>query len=127
MANSEEPVELVDEQAYGDADLDSVTKLETITDVVDLDDLAGRLPGGWSVSPDMVQFEDGDLEETLLVRRGADDPQLVLKPTEMTDPTGEIEFYERRHVTAARTRRLIAESLDEALMAAVNWVHQRSR
>lgn len=127
MANRDQPVGVVGDGEYGDTGLDSVTKLETITDLVDIDDLADRLPGGWTVAPNMVQFKGEDLEETLLVRRGADDPLLVLKPTEMTDPSGEIEFYERRHATSARTLQLTAESLDEALRAAVNWVHQRSR
>lgn len=127
MANSEPLTGGGGTVEYIDADLDAVTKLETITDLVDADALEERLPGGWTVTANMVQFGDEDLEDTLLFRRGADDPQLVVKPADMTEPAGEIEFYERPHATASRELSVTAESLESALRAAINWVHQKDR
>lgn len=108
-----------------DTDLAAVLEVETVGDVVDVRELARRLPGGWGVVAEVAPFDDEPLTEALLIRRSPEDPRLLLKPAEMTDPEGPIEFYERRG--DGRTALLsTADSLRAALRGAINWAHQRT-
>lgn len=106
-------------------DLDDVSEVETIGDVVDVAELSRRLPGGWSVGVEVIPFGDEPLTEALLFRRNLDDPRLLLKPVEMVEPHGRIECYERRRLAGGREQILSTDSLEEAVRAATNWVHQR--
>ena len=108
-----------------DAELDEVSEVETIGDVVDVAEFSRRLPDGWSVRVEVIPFGDHPLTEALQVRRNTDDPRLLLKPVEMTEPQGEIECYERRRLAGGRERILSTDSLEAAVRAATNWVHQR--
>lgn len=108
------------------AGLDDVTEVETVGDLVDLDSLGRRLPGGWRVTADVLQFGEGGLCEGLVFRRSADDPSLTLRPARLDAPDGEVVLYERRTPRAERQPTGSADSLEEALRAAVNWTHARS-
>lgn len=109
-----------------DDGLDGVSETETIGDVVDVAAFGRRLPGGWGVGVEVLPFDDEPLAEVLVVRRSSEDSRLVLKPVEMADPWGKVECFERRRFEGARERILATDSLEAALRAATNWVHQRS-
>lgn len=109
----------------GDGGLDGVSEVETVGDVVDVAAFGRRLPGGWGVGIEVVPFEDEPLAEVLVFRRSAEDPRLLLKPVEMADPRGRVECFERRRFEGRRDRILATDSLEAALRAATNWVHQR--
>lgn len=114
------------EPGPGDDSLDGVPETETIGDVVDAAAFGRRLPGGWGVGVEVLPFDDEPLAEVLVVRRCSEDPRLLLKPVEMADPWGKVECLERRRFEGARERILATDSLEAALRAATNWVHQRS-
>lgn len=108
-----------------DPKLGDITETETISDVVDVDEFTRRLPAGWGVTADVVPFGDEPLTEALLLRRSPEDPKLLLKPAEMANPSGRVEFYERE-AGGDRERVLATDSLGDAVRAATNWVHQRT-
>lgn len=115
------------ETGAGDADggLASVSETETIGDVVDVREFSRRLPGGWGAVAEVAPFEGEPLTEGLLLTRSPEDPRLLLKPAELSAPTGPIEFYERG--SGGRDERILTtDSLREALRAATNWAHQRT-
>ena len=115
------------EEGASDADpgLTSVSETETVGDVVDVRAFARRLPGGWGVVAEVVPFDDEPLTEVLLLRRSPEDPRLLLKPAELSDPEGPVEFYVRR-VDRSTELLLTVDSLREGLRAAINWAHQRT-
>mgnify|MGYP005846616853 CR=1 FL=1 len=104
--------------------LEGVRRTETIADRVDFDSVRSELPDDWEVKPDLVQFGSEALAETVTFERTAVDPKLILKPTDASDPGGEIEFYERSDARATRRPTRTVDSLPEALRVAVNRVHQ---
>lgn len=114
------------EPSTGDGGLGGVSETETIGDVVDVTAFGRRLPGGWGVGIEVVPFDDEPLAEVLVVRRSSEDSRLLLKPVEVADPWGEVECFERRRFEGRRDRILETDSLEAALRAATNWVHQRS-
>jgi len=105
--------------------LEGVTERETVGDVVDAAAFTRRLPTGWGVTVDVVQFAGDPLAEALVVERSVEDPRLTLVPAEMSAPTGRVEFYEQWGVDDGRNRVLTADSLSEAVRVAINWVHQQ--
>ena len=107
------------------ADLDAVSEVETIGDVVDVAAFSRRLPSGWSAGVEVVQFRDEPLAEALLVRRNLDDPRLLLKPVELAEPRGSVECFERRRVAGGRERIMSTDSIEAAVRAATNWAHQQ--
>lgn len=109
----------------GDSGLATVPETETIGDVVDVRAFSRRLPGGWGVVAEVVPFDGEPLTEVLLLRRSPEDPRLLLKPAELSDPQGSVEFHERR-VSGSTELLLTTDSLREALRAAINWAHQRT-
>lgn len=107
------------------ADLDAVTEVETVGDVVDVAAFSRRLPSGWSAGVEVVQFRDEPLEEALIVRRNLDDPRLLLKPVELTEPRGTVECFERRRIAGGREQIMSTDSIEAAVRAATNWAHQQ--
>jgi hypothetical protein len=105
--------------------LEDVTEAEIVGDLVDPDRLARGLSPGWRVIADVAPFDDEPLVEVLRVRRGPRDPELNLKPVESTDPDGPIACYERRP-DSRRDHVGTSGSLEAAVRAATNWVHQRT-
>jgi len=108
----------------GDGPLAGIRRTETVADRADFDRLRAELPAEWEVKPDIVQFGSEPLAETVTFERTAVDPKLILKPTDASDPGGEIEFYERSDARATRRPTRTVDSLPEALRVAVNRVHQ---
>lgn len=104
--------------------LAAIRRTETIADRVDFDVVRGELPDEWTVKPDLVQFGDEALAETVQFHRTIADPRLVLKPIDPEDPAGEIEFYERSGPRASRRPMMTVEPLGDALRVAINRVHQ---
>jgi hypothetical protein len=104
--------------------LAEIRRTETIADRVDFDAVRGELPDGWDVVPDLVQFGEEPLAETVQFRRTINDPRLVLKPVSPEAPAGEIAFHERGGPRASRRRTMTVESLAEALRVAINRAHQ---
>ncbi len=104
--------------------LENIEKRDTIGDRISKPALQAELPAGWTPRLEMVNFDDAMLEEVILLKRTASDPHLYLKPATMTEPTHDIEWYERS--TPANGHRYIRtiDTLDEALRAAINWAHQ---
>lgn len=114
------------ESSIDDGGLTGVSQTETVGDVVDVAAFGRRLPGGWGVGVEAIPFDDEPLAEVLVLRRCSEDPRLLLKPVEMADPWGRFECFERRRFEGSRDRILATDSLEAALRAATNWVHQRS-
>ena len=110
-----------------DGPLAGIRRSETIADRADFDALDAELPEEWTAKPDIVQFGPEPLAETIKFDRTAIDPTLILKPTDPSDPGGEIEFHERGGPRASRRPTRTVDSLPEALRVAVNRVHQLDR
>lgn len=98
--------------------LDSVTAAPTIGDVVDHEAVERRLPEGWRVGREIVQFRGEPLAEVLRLtdREGF---RITLKPVAMLEPTGPVELYTLASPVDARQRRETADSLAAALDSAV--------
>ena len=98
--------------------LDSVATAPTIGDVVDHEAVEGRLPEGWRVAREIVQFRGESLAEILRLtdREGF---RITLKPVDMLEPTGPIELYTLASPFDARQCRETADSLAAALDSAV--------
>ena len=107
-----------------DGPLAGIRRTETVADRTDFDRLRAELPDGWRAKPDIVQFGSGPLAETVTFERTATDPKLILKPTDPSDPGGEIEFHERSEARVARRSTRTVDTLQRALRVAVNRVHQ---
>ena len=102
----------------GPPPLDSVAVAPTIGDAVDHGAVERRLPEGWCVAREIVQFRGESLAEVLRLtdREGF---QITLKPTDMLEPTGPVELYTLASPFDARQRRETADSLAAALDSAV--------
>lgn len=107
-----------------DVRLEDVTEVETVSDVVDVAALSRRLPGDWEVAVDVVPFGREPLAEVLVITRRATDVELLLKPVELSDPSGRVEYYERGQGGGEGTQILTTDSLEEAVRVATNRTHQ---
>lgn len=99
--------------------LDSVETVPTICDVVDRHEVGRRLPEGWRIERDIVQFRGESLAEVLRLIDRRDGFRITLKPVEMLEPTGPVELYTLASPVDARQRRKTANSLAAALESAV--------
>jgi hypothetical protein len=129
-----------------DGDLLSTAERDTIGDVVSIENVDEWLPHGWSVTVEVVEFDTGEMEEVLQFCRSGSyrDAELRLKPSELYEPTADVELYEwRSDVTSMPepgrgprwegqtspagewTEIGTAESLRKAFRAAKNWVRQQ--
>ena len=113
--------------AAADGPLAGIRRTETVADRADFDALDAELPEDWEAKPDLVQFGPEPLAETITFERTAAGPKLILKPTDPSDPGGEIEFYERGGPRASRRRTRSVDALSESLRVAVNRIHQLDR
>jgi len=98
--------------------LDSVSASPTIGDVVDHEAVERRLPEGWRVAREIVQFRGESLAEVLRFtdREGF---RITLKPVDMLEPTGPVELYTLASPFDARQCRETADSLAAALDSAI--------
>lgn len=115
------------EEREWSAPLGHVRRAETIADRTDFEATRAELPEGWEVKPDLVQFGTEPLAETVRFERPATGHRLRLKPTDPSDPAGEVEVYERACPRVARRATMTVDSLSAALRVAVNRAHQLSR
>jgi hypothetical protein len=104
--------------------LGGVGRTETIADCADTERVGRELPPGWEVRPDVVQWGEDPLAETLLFERTVADPKLVLRPADPDRPAEDIELYERSGPRSAPRRTMTVDRLPEVLRVAVNRVHQ---
>lgn len=104
--------------------LGGVGRTETIADCADTERVERELPPGWTLRPDIVQWGDEPLAETLRVECSVADPILVLRPADPDRPREDIELYERSGPRSAPRRTMTVDRLPEALRVAVNRVHQ---
>lgn len=88
----------------------------TIGDCIGRTDIDSRLPDGWRVDRDIVQFSG--LAEVVHLTDSDDGYRITLKPVEMAAPTGAIEIYTRTAPSESRQRRDTVDSLSAALAVA---------
>jgi len=104
--------------------LESVEPARTIGDCVDRDRLSRRLPAGWRVNCEIVQFPGESLTEVvrLVDREGY---RITLKPVELCAPTEQIEIYTRTSPLTSRQHRRTVDSLSDALIYATGIATSR--
>jgi len=109
----------------GSADsLESVETARTVGDCVDRERLGRRLPDGWCVDREIVQFPGESLSEVVrLTDREA--YRITLKPVELCAPTEQVEIYTRSGPDNTRRQRRTADSLAEALIYATGMAARR--
>jgi len=107
--------------------LDSVEIAPTIGDVVDRHEIGRRLPEGWRVERDIVQFRGDSLAEVLRLIDRRDGFRITLKPVDILEPTAAVELYTLASPFDARQRRETADSLAEALDSAAEIAATRRR
>lgn len=96
--------------------LDAVETARTIGDCIRRADLQSRLPDGWSVDCEIVQFPDESLAEVIRIT-GRNHYQITLKPADIAAPTDRVSIYTRRSPTTARRHHDTVRSLSQALAA----------
>jgi len=109
----------------GPADsLDSVETARTVGDCLDCRRLS-RLPDGWRVTRDIVQFSGESLAEVVRLT-DSEGYRITLKPVELCAPTERVDIYTRVSPAASRTHRQTADSLSEALEVATAIAARRT-
>ena len=101
-------------------DLQEIRERTTIRNVVDYREVDRLLDPGWAAAPEIVQFGDDPLADTLVFSHTNRPYEVVLKPADVFVPTDEIEVYllDRNNGTRHRAIRTIP-TLDCALEHAV--------
>lgn len=104
---------------FGEAadSLDSVETVRTIGDCIESGDIESRLPAGWRVDREIVQFPGESLAEVVRLT-GRDGSRISLKPIDMYAPTDRIELYTRASPGRSRQQRRRVDSLSEAVTVA---------
>jgi len=95
--------------------LDEVEEVATIGDHIEHTGLGSRLPDGWCVDREIVQFRGQSLAEVLRLTSRGDGYRLTLKPAEMKTPKGRIEIYTRVSPHESRHHRRTVDSLSAAI------------
>lgn len=98
--------------------LDDVDTIPTIGDRIKQTDIDSRLPDGWCIERDIVQFEGESLAEVVRLTDSGDGYQITLKPVAMEAPTETVEIYSRRSPFESRHHRTTVDSLSTAVAAA---------
>ncbi|ATW87775.1 hypothetical protein halTADL_0980 [Halohasta litchfieldiae] len=98
--------------------LDAVDTIATVGDYIEPYSIPSRLPDGWHVECDMVQFGDESLAEVVRLTDSGDGYRITLKPVDVAAPTDRIELYTRRSPFDSRQHRTTVGSLTEAITAA---------
>ena len=104
--------------------LESVETIETVGDCIDPSRLGRRLPAGWYVDRDIVQFPGESLTEVIRLT-DAEGYQITLKPVDIHAPHDSIEIYTRTSPHNSRQRRQTVSSLSEAVMIAMGIAARR--
>ncbi|MEA1931275.1 MAG: hypothetical protein U9O06_06980 [Euryarchaeota archaeon] len=105
--------------------LDEVQEVTTIGDRIESQEIGSRLPDGWSVDREIVQFRGESLAEVLRLTNRSDGYRITLKPTDMTAPTGRIRIYTRPSPFKSREYRQTADSLSAAIGTATEIAASR--
>ena len=98
--------------------LDEIEEVATIGDQIEHTEIDSRLPDGWCIDREMVQFSGESLAEVVRLTSRGDGYRITLKPVELEAPTGSIELYTRVSPFEARRHRQTVDSLSTALDAA---------
>lgn len=109
---------IVDWQTESPPSVDDVDEAVTIGDCIESYDIAGRLPEGWHVERDIVQFGDESPVEVIRLTDSGDGYRITLKPVKMEAPTETVEIYTRRSPFESRQHRTTVDSLSTAVTAA---------
>jgi hypothetical protein len=96
-------------------DLDTVEELPTIGDHIDRIESDSRLPTGWRVNREIVQFRNESLAEVVRLTNSEDGYRITLKPVEMGAPTERIDIYTRISPSKSRRRYNRVDSLSAAV------------
>lgn len=109
--------------------LSEIDEASTVGDAVDASRLKSRLPGGWCVDREMVQFPGESLAEVVRLTSRGDGYRITLKPVDLRAPTEAIEVYTRASPFEARTHRETVDSLSVAVDEAERLAaaHERRR
>ena len=101
-------------------DLQEIRERTTIRNIVDYRAVDKQLDPGWAAAPEIVQFGNDPLADTLVFSHTNRPYEVVLKPTDVFVPTDDIEIYlfDRNNGTRHRLIRTIP-TLDCALEHAV--------
>jgi hypothetical protein len=101
-------------------DLQEIRERTTIRNIVDYRVVDRELDAGWAAAPEIVQFGDNPLADTLVFSHTNRPYEVVLKPTDVFVPTDDIEVYilDRNQGTRHRLIRTVP-TLDCALEQAV--------
>lgn len=101
-------------------DLQEIRERTTIRNIVDYRAVDQELDAGWAAAPEIVQFGDNPLADTLVFSHTNRPYEVVLKPTDVFVPTDDIEVYilDRNQGTRHRLIRTVP-TLDCALEHAV--------
>lgn len=107
-------------QSQSVPDLKEIRERTTIRNVVDYREIDRALDPGWAVAPEIVQFGNDALADTLVFSHTNRPYEVVLKPEDVFVPTKDIEVYllDRNHGTRHRLVRTLP-TLDGALEHAV--------
>lgn len=98
----------------GSADsLDTVETVRTIGDCIETANIERRLPDGWKVDREIVQFPGEPLAEVIRLT-GRDSYRITLKPVDIQAPTERIEIYTRLSPATDRQHHSTVDSLSQA-------------
>jgi hypothetical protein len=95
--------------------LDEVQEVATIGDHTESLETDSRLPDGWSVDREMVQFRGESLAEVVRLASRGDGFRITLKPVDLQAPTEAIEVYTCGSPFEARSHRATVEPLSTAI------------
>jgi len=104
--------------------LASVETARTIGNCVDRERLGRRLPDGWRVDCEIVQFPGESLAEVVRLT-GPEAYRITLKPIELCAPTDRIEIYTRASPSTSRQHRRTVDSLSDSLIYAMGIATSR--
>jgi len=95
--------------------LDDVEAIPTIGDQITQTNIGRRLPDGWCVERDIVQFEGESVAEVGRLTHSGDGYRITLKPVDLRAPTKKIKIYSRRSPFESRHHRTTVDSLSAAI------------
>ncbi len=107
--------------------LDEIEEVSTIGDHIENTALGSRLPDGWCIDREIVQFRGETLAEVVRLTSRGDGYRITLKPAEMTAPTGRIEIYTRPSPFENRQHRRTVDSLSVAIEEAERFAATHDR
>ncbi|SNR22978.1 hypothetical protein [Halorubrum vacuolatum] len=116
---------------FGEADertLDAVRDAETMRNAVDRDELARKIPSGWTVRSDIVLYGNDTLTDVLVFRHDRTRQELIVLPESNTDPNGPVRFYHHdRNAGYRRELPVRKRSLSSGLSYALDRIERFER